>query len=54
MNPTQQLSLQLMTQLLNDTDDETFLADYNNIEKGIGPTVDEYLNLMDNKVSINK
>lgn len=48
ITPTQQLSLDLITKYLDEVDDQTFLDDYHKVEKGNGPTVDEYLKLMDN------
>jgi hypothetical protein len=43
MNDTQTKSLELITQYLENVDDAEFLNDYKECEKGIGPTVQEYL-----------
>jgi len=42
MNADQEMSLQLIKELLNSMDDEIFLMEYEALEHNIGPTVESY------------
>lgn len=46
MNQTQKKSLELMDELLSTMDGETFLKEYNELEKNIGPTVVEFMDML--------
>jgi hypothetical protein len=43
MNKTQRQSLKIITEHLANISDDDFLKTYNECEKNIGPTVDDYL-----------
>ena len=43
MNSIHEKSLQLIEELLNSMDDETFLSEYQSVKCGVGPTVETFL-----------
>ncbi|MFZ2727025.1 MAG: hypothetical protein WAX77_12285 [Methylococcaceae bacterium] len=43
MNKVHDKSLQLIKELLDSMDDETFLSEYNAVKCGVGPTIDSFL-----------
>jgi hypothetical protein len=50
MNDTQTKSLELMTQYLENLDDAEFLSVHKECEKGIGPTVQEYMQYLNGEL----
>jgi hypothetical protein len=44
MNVSQEKSLLLIEDLLNNMDDATFLKEYESMERNIGPTIESFMN----------